>query len=155
MNPVWLVRSRQMITRFRFWLILSGYDPKDHSITHKIYLVYASIFWSIWIFAVLALAASGLAGIFKSINSGRAADTAILIVAICLLAWALYSAFFAARRSPIVFSEDDAYLICQTPVDRRQVTLAWLVGDWPYSGMPRYILAGNRGNPSNPPRWRR
>jgi hypothetical protein len=121
MNPVWLVRSRQMITRFRFWLILSGYNPRDHSVTHKIYLVYASIFWSIWIFAVLALAANGMAGILQSLSPGHPVDTAVLLEAISLFGWALYSAYSAARRSPIVFSEDDAYLICQTPVDRRQI----------------------------------
>jgi hypothetical protein len=145
MNPVWLVRSRQMTTRFRFWLLLSGYDPNDHSISHKIYLVYASFFWSLWIFAVLALAASGLAGIFKSISPGHEMDTAVLLEAFCLFAWALYSAYSAARRSPIVFSEDDAYLICLTPVDRRQVTLAWLVGDWPYTGIPFWVIGSILG----------
>ena len=145
MNPVWLVRSRQMLTRFRFWIILTGYDPRDHSIAHKIYLVYASIFWSIWVFAVLGLAASGVAAIFQLVNPGHAADTAIVLEELCLLGWALYSAFSAARRSPIVFSEDDAYLICLTPVDRRQVTLAWLLGDWPYAGIPFWVLGSILG----------
>ena len=140
MNPVWLVRSRQMLTRFRFWVILSGYDPKDHSVAHKIYLVYASIFWSLWIFVVLAMAAGGLAGVSQAFNRGHAPDVAVLLSGAALYGWALYSAFLAARRSPIVFSEDDAYLICQTPVDRRQVSLAWLVGDWPYSGIPFWVL---------------
>jgi hypothetical protein len=129
-----------MLTRFRFWVILSGYDPKDHSIAHKIYLVYASIFWSLWIFVVLAMASGGLASVSQALNRGHAPETAVFLSAAALYGWALYSAFLAARRSPIVFSEDDAYLICQTPVDRRQVTLAWLVGDWPYSGIAFWVL---------------
>ena len=145
MNPVWQVRSRQMLTRFRFWAILSGYDPRDHSLTHKIYLVYASIFWSIWVLAVLGFAASGLARIFETINPGQVLQTAVLVEALGLFGWTLYSAYQAAGRSPIAFSEEDAYLICLTSVDRRQVTLAWLLGDWPYSGIPFWVLGSVLG----------
>ena len=145
MNPVWMVRSRHLMTRFRFWLIVSGYDPRDNSLTQKIYLVYAGLFWALWIFAVLALAASGMTDVLQALNPGFVAETAVLLLAIGLLGWALYSAYSATRRSPIIFSEDDAYLICQTPVDRRQVTLAWLVGDWPTSGILFWILGSILG----------
>lgn len=145
MNPVWMVRSRQLLTRFRFWLIVSGYDPQDHSLTQKIYLVYAGLFWALWIFAVLALAASGMTGILQALNPGHVVETAVLLETIGLLGWALYSAYSATRRSPIVFSEEDSYLICQTPVDRKQVILAWLLGDWPNSGVLFWILGSILG----------
>lgn len=145
MNPVWMVRSRQIASNFRFWLVLTGYNPRDRSLTHKIYLIYASVFWSIWIFAVLAWAASGLASFIQPINPGHTAETAAWIEGFILVGWFLFSIFSASRKSPIVFSEDDAFLICQTPVDRRSVALMWLVGDWPGSGIPFWALSAILG----------
>ena len=75
MNAVWLVRERQVGSRMSFWTAIVGYDPRDHSRSHQIYLVYVIIFFSLWGFAMLALIADwGAAvlmlfqGIFTSIK---------------------------------------------------------------------------------------
>jgi hypothetical protein len=57
-----------------------------------------------------------------------------------LFTWSLYSIYTATYRSPLAFSEDDAYLVCQTPVNRRSVILFWLLGEWPGNVLP--FLAG-------------
>ena len=47
-----------------FWTTIVGYDPQDHSLSHRIYLIYVVIFFSLWWFAVLALIADWVARIF-------------------------------------------------------------------------------------------
>jgi hypothetical protein len=155
MSAVWMVRSRQLYTRFRFWLALFGYDRRDPSLLHKLYLVYAAAFYLLWTFAVLSFFAGGaaqlLAGVQgwlgpQSTSPGRLpitdiAPAASLVGWLGLVIWWLVAAYAAARRSPLNFSEEDAYLICQTPADRRSVTLAWLVGQWPASLLPIGALA--------------
>jgi hypothetical protein len=158
MGAVWMVRSRQLFTSFRFWLALFGYNPRDHSFSQKLYLVYAAIFYLLWTFAVLSLFAGGAAQLLAGlqnllgpaspgaasggITSGaNIAPAASLVGWLGLVIWWLIAAYTAARRSPLNFSEEDAYLICQTPADRRAVALAWLVGQWPASLLPIGTLA--------------
>jgi len=154
MDPVWLVRSRQVAARFRFWLALFGYNPRDRSLSHRIYLVYAAIFYTLWGFAVLSLAAGGtgrfldLLRLALSYPGGR--EDAVLgtvardVSSLGLAGLGVIACWAASRRSPLRFSEDDAYLICQTPVDRRRVALAWLFGQWvesaPFVGAAAVVL---------------
>jgi hypothetical protein len=44
--------------------------------------------------------------------------------------WCLYLIYKATIRSPLIFSKEDAYLLCQTPADRRFITLTWFFGEW-------------------------
>jgi hypothetical protein len=153
MGAVWMVRSRQLFTSFRFWLALFGYNPRDHSFSQKLYLVYAAIFYLLWTFAVLSLFAGGAAQLLASLQNllgpasagissvANIAPAASLVGWLGLVIWWLIAAYTAARRSPLNFSEEDAYLICQTPADRRAVALAWLVGQWPASLLPIGTLA--------------
>ena len=38
MRAAWLVRSRQMVSDFAFWLAIIGYNRRDRSLSHRIYL---------------------------------------------------------------------------------------------------------------------
>jgi len=130
MRAVWLVRSRQMAARFRFWLAMFGYNPRDHSLSHKIYLVYAAVFYALWGFMVLTLLADWTGRLLAATGIASPASAASAIALAGLLVWTLSTALSASRRCPIQFTEDDAYLICQTPVNRKSVVLAWLAGQW-------------------------
>src|SRR5574342_104344 len=130
MKPVWLVRSRQIAQKLSFWLTLIGYDPRDHSLSHRIYLVYASIFMSLWGFAMLSLVAGGAARALTLPGIGSANQAAARISLLVLVIWFFYQLWQVSRRSPFVFSEEDAYLICQTPVRRSIVAISWFLGDW-------------------------
>ena len=66
---------------------------------------------------------------------------AVIILAAILLLDATIRGYKSCRHSPYVFSEEDAGLICQTPVDRRLVALAWLFGDWMPACLPFVALA--------------
>jgi|GEM_PF-523288 len=140
MRAVWMVRSRQLQSRFRFWLALVGYDRNDKSLLHKIYLVYAGVFYTLWSFAVLSLVAGGAARLLEMVQEISGLDSPALAASalggLVLLLWALLAAYNASRSSPLIFTEEDSYLIAQTPADRRSVALAWLVGQWPRTLLP-------------------
>lgn len=136
MKPVWMVRSRQIAQRLSFWLTLIGYDPHDHSLRHRIYLIYALIFMSLWGFAVLSWVASGTATVLAPLGTGPIDRTAVQISLLIFVLWFLFQLWHVSRRSPFVFSEEDAYLICQTPVRRNVVAVSWFAGDWLIQALP-------------------
>ncbi len=136
-----MVRSRELVSRMRFWTAIVGYDPRDHSISHKLYLIYVVIFFCLWGFSVLVLLADVGIWVLSFFKGLAPVAAAVLILVVGLLLDAVVRAYQACRRSPFVFSEEDAGLICQTPVDRRQVALAWLLGDWLPACLPFVALA--------------
>jgi len=140
MKPVWMVRSRQVAQKLSFWLTLIGYDPHDHSLKHRIYLIYASVFMSIWAFAMLTLAAGGTATILTALGTGSVNQIAAQISLLIFGIWFIYQLWQVSRRSPFIFSEEDAYLICQTPVKRNIVALNWFLGDWFSQAWPFWAI---------------
>jgi hypothetical protein len=140
MKPVWMVRSRQIAQRLSFWLTLIGYDPHDHSLSHRIYLIYASIFMSLWGFAMLSLAASCTATVLTALGTGSVNQIAAQISLLIFVLWFIFQLWQVSHRSPFIFSEEDAYLICQTPVNRNIVALSWFGGDWLSQALPFWAL---------------
>ncbi|HLO32996.1 MAG TPA: hypothetical protein VK249_27875, partial [Anaerolineales bacterium] len=140
MKPVWMVRSRQIAQKLSFWLALIGYDPHDHSLRHRIYLIYASVFMSIWAFAMLSLAAGGTATMLTALGPGSVNQIAAQISLLIFVIWFIYQLWQVSRRSPFIFSEEDAYLICQTPVKRNIVALSWFLGDWFSQAWPFWAI---------------
>ncbi len=125
-----MVRSRQIARKLAWWLALIGYDPHDHSLSQRIYLVYAGIFWSGWFFAIFSLFAGPAMTLLKALGVSPVDQAAAALSSLVLLSWGLYQLWQATRSSPFVFSENDAYLICQAPVPGSAVALAWFLGDW-------------------------
>lgn len=140
MNVVWFVRIRQLASQMRFLTAIVGYDPRDHSISQSIYLVYIIAFFSVWGFAMLTFIADLGAGVLSLFENFTPIHSAILILTVVLITDVLLRSYIYAKRSPFNFTNEDFALICQTPVDRRQVALAWLFGDWLPAGLP--YLAG-------------
>jgi hypothetical protein len=140
LRAVWMVKSRQIAARLSWWLTLTGYDRRDRSLTQRIYLVYVAVFWIFWLAAVLSLLAGPVATLLKILGGSTLNRIAAGLGALALLIWGLYQLWQASRRSPIVFSEEDAYLICQAPVPAEGVALTWFLGDWIEAAAP--FLAG-------------
>ena len=109
----WL-RSRQEISELNFWLSIVSYDPNDESLNNRIYLVYLVLFFSVWIFVTLTFFASGSAMLLSLLNAQDPGKAAVLIIGIVLAIWNLVRLYNALRRSPVEFSEEDSYLLCQT-----------------------------------------
>jgi len=139
MKAVWLVRLRELAGRMRFWTAIVGYNPRDHSLSQNIYLIYVAIFFSLWGFAVLALLAGLGANVLTLVKGLTPSLASTMIVGVVLWMDAIWQGYTSGKRSPFIFSETDAELICQTPVDRRQVALAWFLGDWIPGGL---VLGG-------------
>jgi hypothetical protein len=125
----------------RFWTSIVGYNPRDHSLSQSIYLIYVTIFFILWGFAVLALLANLGAGVLSLVEGSSPSMTATMIVSVVLLIDALMRGYSSGKRSPFIFSDADAELLCQTPVDRRQVALAWCLGDGISGGLAFVALA--------------
>jgi hypothetical protein len=128
LDPVWTLFSRHTLSRLAYWLSALGYDLRDRSITNRIYLIYFCVFWLAWFIAVLALLGGGIASEFVSIqNYTPPAHLVIVLAEYTLIIWVLVVFWQVSKRSPFAFSQEDAYLLCQTPVSRRKIGLAWFL----------------------------
>jgi len=140
-NAVHMLRSRQEERELLYWLSFVAYDHRDRSFSNRIYMVYLIIFFGLWAFMTLSLIASGGAialSLFESLPPVRLATLAAVLLP---GAWCLYALIKALTRSPLVFSETDAHLICQMPLDRRHVAFRWLWMPWLKSAVPFWLLA--------------
>lgn len=139
------VRSRQEERELAYWLALAFYDPRDRSLNNRIYLIYLILFFSIWTFITLTFFASGGAFILGQLAPGDPARAALFVEVLLLGQWSACGFWQAAKRSPVVFSDQDSYLICQTPVNRWHVTLRWLPLPWLRSAVPFWLAAVTLG----------
>lgn len=124
-----------------FWLRVLAYDPSDESLNNRLYLVYLILFFSVWIFVTLTFFASGGEMLLGLLNPQNPARAVVVITGIVLAIWNLVKMYNILRRSPVEFSEEDSYLLCQTPVSRRAVVLRWIWMPWVKSAFPFWILA--------------
>lgn len=118
-----MLYRRRLVTRLAYWLSALGYNLRDRSSSNRMYLAYFVFFWLVWVVAVFALLGQTLAEWLVRLPVEPAPLIANLVL-LGLVAWGLVQLWDAARRSPFVFTEEDAFLICQTPVSRRRVGLA-------------------------------
>lgn len=93
----------------------------------------------------LTLFASGGAILLQSIDPADPARAAVLVEVLILGAWGTYALWQSLRRCPVTFSRPDAALLCQTPVQRRAVTLRWLLMPWFKSGVLFWLAAVTLG----------
>ncbi len=135
-NPVWILFRRRIFSRLAYVLRTLGFNLRDHSLNNLLYFIYFCTFWLIWVVAVFALLASALVEAFALIAGTFSSTLATLISAFILAIWGLFKFWQVTGRSPFVFSESDAYLLCQTPVSRQSVGLAWFLMDWFGAAIP-------------------
>ena len=135
MRAAWLLFSHQMRGRLRFWLAAVGYQPGERSLSDWLYYVYVALFFLAWVLAMLFLLASGLAGFIRGLPFASPPAVCALLLSLALGVWLLLTWNRASRRSPLVLSEEDAYLLAQTPIDRRPVELLGFLGSWLPAGL--------------------
>jgi hypothetical protein len=137
-----MVLSQRLTAQFAFLLVIAGYNPrKDRSLNDRLYLVYVVIFFSIWIFMVLTLFADWAVKILSVVSPHDVLTPAVSLLLAILLLWGAYKLWQAAKTSPIVFSEEDAALLCLTPVNRRVVTVMWFIYRWMLTVLPFAAMA--------------
>jgi hypothetical protein len=130
-DPVWILFRRRTFSSLAYWCLALGFDMRDRSVNNRFYFIYFCAFWLAWILAVLTLLGSALAGVFKSLPAGSSLPALVILFGAFLLAvWGLVQLWQVTGRSPFIFGESDAFLLCQAPVRRRSVGLAWFLMDW-------------------------
>jgi hypothetical protein len=129
-DPVWFLFRRRTFSRLAYWFQALGLNLRDHSLSNLLYFVYFCAFWLFWIVAVFALLGSALVRAFEFFPETLTSTLATQMGAFILAAWGLIEFWRVTGRSPFVFSEPDAYLLCQTPANRRSVGMAWFLMDW-------------------------
>jgi hypothetical protein len=78
--------------------------------------------------------------VLTALGTGSVNQIAAQISLLIFVLWFLFQLWQASRRSPFIFSEEDAFLICLTPVKRNIVALSWFVGDWLGQALPFWAL---------------
>jgi len=136
----WL-RSKQEENELGYWLSFAAYDQKDRSLVNKAYLLYLVIFLFIWLMMMLFFFAKYGGMALALLDPEQAVNTTITIEWVVLACWNLFCLYLDARRSPIVFSETDQTLVCQTPVNRRTLVMRWLWMPWFKSALPFWLMA--------------
>jgi hypothetical protein len=129
-NPVWLLFRRRTFSRLAYGLQVLGYNLRDHSVSNRFYFVYFCAFWLAWAVAVFAMLGSALANSIELIPETSPSALAVNLGIFILAIWGFIELWRVTGRSPFVFSESDAYLLCQTPVRRRTIGFAWFLMDW-------------------------
>ena len=135
-RSILMIRSKQVTSSINYWLAIVGYDSHDRSALTLAYLIYVVAFFSVWTLAAMFLVSDLMANTLSPLLASQGVaftDIVPTIGTLLLVLWSLYSIYKATNRSPLVFSEDDAHLLCQTPADRRLVTLTWFFSEWPSS----------------------
>jgi len=141
MQAVHWLRTRQEEYELSYWLSFVAYDQRDRSFNNRIYLLYIILFFSVWIFVVLTFFASAGSIILRLVNPLNPIRAALFLETLLLGVWSLVAFWFSLRRSPVVFSEQDEVLICQTPISRSFVTLRWILMPWVKSGILFWLAA--------------
>ncbi|HMN60791.1 MAG TPA: hypothetical protein PJ988_10530, partial [Anaerolinea sp.] len=141
MRAIQWLRSRQEQYELIYWLSVVAYDHRDRSLNNRIYLLYLTLFFSVWIFITLAPIAGGGARLLYMLNANDSLSAACLLEVLAVGAWSVFALWGAQRRSPVVFTEQDALLVCQMPINRRHVVLRWFPMPWLKSALPFWVFS--------------
>ena len=134
-DPVWIIFRRRAFSRLVYWCLVLGIDLRDRSLTNRFYFLYFLLFWTAWAVAIFALVGYTLSGLFGTLSVSSPTTLMILVGAFLLAVWGLFQLWQVTGCSPFIFSEPDAFLLCQAPIRRRSVGMAWFLMDWFGTGL--------------------
>ncbi|MDY6872748.1 MAG: hypothetical protein SVR81_02110 [Chloroflexota bacterium] len=141
MGAIHWIRSRQESEELAYWASFVNFDPKDRSFNNRIYLVYLLIFFSLWWFMVMIWFAEAGAMLMNAIYPTNPASLAVALVLVVLLVWFVVFMIQSLRRSPVEFSGEDAYLVCQMPLKPQWLVLRWMAMPW-FKSLVLFLLLG-------------
>jgi len=76
-------------SQLAWWLALIGYNPLDHTLSQRIYLVYAGIFWSVWLWSYQLLAGPATV-VLKALNVSPIDQAAAVLSILAMVGWGMY-----------------------------------------------------------------
>ncbi len=138
-DPVMELYYRRAGSQVAYWLSVFGYNVHDRSISNRFYLIYFSIFWGAWIMVMFFLVGYIFNIVLKTTGTLSLLRYNADFFTWIMIGWVVVQLWNVAVRSPFLFSEEDSFLLCQSPVSRRAVGLASFFMGWP---MTFLIFAG-------------
>ena len=130
LRAIWLLRSNALLREFRFWLVLLGYDPQARRFRSASYLAYALTLFLLWGGMVFLWFTDVLARLLTTLPEITFTGNALILGSLVILTFLFAELYQVTNRSPLVFTEQDAHLICMTPIDRRWIVLTWFAETW-------------------------
>ncbi len=115
LRAIWLLRSNALLRELRFWLVLLGYDPQARRFRSASYLAYALTLFLLWVGMVFLWFTDVLARFLVILPEITSAGNALILGSLAILVFLFAELYQATQRSPLVFTEQDAHLICMTP----------------------------------------
>ncbi|PKO12211.1 MAG: hypothetical protein CVU39_25405 [Chloroflexi bacterium HGW-Chloroflexi-10] len=134
----WL-RSRQEERELAYWFALVFYDHRDRSFNNRAYFFYLVLFFAVWFFMLLIFIASGGVQLLEMLVPGQPQRAAVICTVVLLALWFIVSLRTSLKRSPLMLSEEDAYLLCQTPLPRGLLVLRWVWMPWFKNAIPVWL----------------
>lgn len=126
----WQIRGRRLADQFAFFLAIVGYDPDEKTWDSWFYLIYLFVFFGFIGFGILAYFSDLVARPLSTLPPADPHTAAVAVSTLVFLIWTLWKLYRFGRTSPLVFSENDTHILCQSPIDRRAVVYPWLFADW-------------------------
>ena len=140
MNPLRMLYGRRLTARLAYWLSALGLNLRDTSTANRLYSVYFLVFWLIWAVAMYSLVGSNLALILRAVPGVDLPAVWVTLALFALTGWNLWTLWRAGRQSPFVLTEEDAYLLAQTPVARRPLALTLFLSTWVEALVPFVLV---------------
>ena len=129
-DPVLELYYRRASSQLTYWLSVLGYNVHDRSLSNRFYLIYFCAFWGAWILVMFFLLGYILNIALKTSGTIGLLQHSALLFTYILIGWVVFQLWSVSGRSPFMFSEEDSYLLCETPVNRRTVGLARFFLSW-------------------------
>lgn len=126
----WQIRGRRLADQFAFFLAIVGYDPDEKTWDSWFYLIYLFVFFGFIGFGVLAYFSDLVARPLSTLPNDESHAAAVAVSTLVFLVWLLWKLYRFGRTSPLVFSENDTHILCQSSIDRRAVVYPWLFAEW-------------------------
>jgi len=121
---------RQERSELRYWLSFVAYDTRDRSVSNRLYLIYILVFVAIMGMLGLIYAAQGAGRLLLLLNPQEPVKAAMIISLSISLVFFLVQLVMGLRKSPLIFSEDDAQILAQQPVDPSFLSRRWMIKPW-------------------------
>ncbi|MGB4594903.1 MAG: hypothetical protein WBI14_03260 [Anaerolineaceae bacterium] len=139
-KAVHTLRWRQERSDLRYLLSLFAYDFSDHSVNSRLYLIYILVFVAIMGMMGLMYAAQGAGQLLLLLNPQEPVKAAMIISLSISLVFFLVQLVMGLRKSPLIFSEDDAQILAQQPVNSSYLSCRWIIKPWLESALLFVLL---------------
>jgi len=141
LKTIFWLRKKQEKQELKYWASFVFYNIEDHSFNNQIYLVYLFLFFGLIGFMGLTFISNTFTVLLQTRPVQSVNTYGVFFLILILIIWCIQAIWHALKISPIRFSEEDLYILNQTPLSRRLIVLRWLWMPWIKQVIPFCLLA--------------